>query len=165
MVTLLCRRGNDRRRRRRSASLAGKRARGFAFLAFAQCRMVLEGATTAVPAVRLVIFFRHRGHQWRRSSVGESWTASRMRSRRWIPVVVALSINKILVHPLAVHFQVVDFASEMFQINNLEKKKINKVTQESNLSQRKKSIYGLLALEWMRESDNMLLLLNCFSTR
>ncbi len=105
------------------ARLAGGRARRFALLALAQRRVVLEGATAAVPAVRLVLLLRHGGHQRRRSPVVESWRAGRVRSRRSrgrIPVVVALPSEKLLAHPLALHFQVADFAFEMFQINNLE---------------------------------------------
>lgn len=107
------------------ARLAGWRPRRIALLALAQRRVVLEGTTAAVPAVRLVVFLRHGGNQRRRSPVVESWSAGRVRSRRSrrrIPVAVgvALPSEQLLAHPLALLFQIADFAFEMFQINNLE---------------------------------------------
>ena len=100
----------------------------------------------------------------------ESWRASRVRSRWsrwWIAVVVVLTDEKLLVHPLAVHFQVADFASEMFQINNLGANKTQNELIGSIFESVKIVIYSLLTLEWMvRESYGrlLLLLLYCFSS-
>lgn len=137
------------------ARLAGWRPRRIALLALAQRRVVLEGATAAVPAVRLVVLLRHGGNQRRRSPVVESWSAGRVRSRRSrrrIPDVgVALPIEQLLAHPLALLFQIADFAFKMFQINNLEIILNQRKSERIHFKSIKFIFYGLLALDWMRE--------------
>ncbi len=137
------------------ARLAGWRPRRIALLALAQRRMVLEGTTAAVPAVRLVVLLRHGGNQRRRSPVVESWSAGRVRSRRSrrrIPDVgVALPSEQLLAHPLALLFQIADFAFEMFQINNLEIICNQRKSERIHFKSIKFIFYGLLALDWMRE--------------